>query len=172
MQRSSHVVVVSGRRRDGCVTAVTPHELVTCGDRADLEPAPPSHHSSLAVECSPPSYRENNDTPKLKAGEKYDSGLDSDPLLPPTLSYARSQHQRSFDNRDTPQTLHLLRARASQERMSQVVPAKAQNTDLQTFLTALVTNGAVLGIELLAFIFLKHRLSRIYEPRAYLPPPE
>lgn len=55
--------------------------------------------------------------------------------------------------------------------MSQVTPAKAQNTDSQTFVTALVTNAGVLAIELVAFIFLKHRLSRIYEPRTYLPPP-
>ena len=56
--------------------------------------------------------------------------------------------------------------------MSQVTPDKAKNTDSQTFLTALVTNAAVLGIELVAFVFLKHRLSRIYAPRTYLPPPE
>ncbi|EKM57401.1 uncharacterized protein PHACADRAFT_92160 [Phanerochaete carnosa HHB-10118-sp] len=55
--------------------------------------------------------------------------------------------------------------------MSQVTPAKAQNTDSQTFLTALVTNAAILSLEIIAFVFLKHRLSRIYEPRTYLPPP-
>ncbi|KIP05884.1 hypothetical protein PHLGIDRAFT_119442 [Phlebiopsis gigantea 11061_1 CR5-6] len=56
--------------------------------------------------------------------------------------------------------------------MSQVTPDKAKNTDSQTFLTALVTNAAVLGIELVAFVFLKHRLGRIYAPRTYLPPPD
>ncbi|GJE89817.1 hypothetical protein PsYK624_059250 [Phanerochaete sordida] len=55
--------------------------------------------------------------------------------------------------------------------MSQVTPAKAQDQDSQTFLTALVTNAAILSIEILAFVFLKHRLSRIYAPRTFLPPP-
>lgn len=56
--------------------------------------------------------------------------------------------------------------------MSQVTPAKTQGLDSQTFLTSLATNAGVLSIELIAFVFLKHRLSRIYEPRTYLPPPE
>ncbi|KAI0076270.1 DUF221-domain-containing protein [Panus rudis PR-1116 ss-1] len=56
--------------------------------------------------------------------------------------------------------------------MSEVTPSKAQGLNSETFLTSLVTNAGILGIELVAFIFLKNRLSRIYEPRAYLPPPE
>ncbi|KAI0340297.1 DUF221-domain-containing protein [Trametopsis cervina] len=56
--------------------------------------------------------------------------------------------------------------------MSQVTPAKAQNLDSQTFLTSLATNAGVLAVELIAFVFLKHRISRIYEPRTYLPPPD
>ena len=56
--------------------------------------------------------------------------------------------------------------------MSQVTPEKAQGLDSQTFLTALAINAGILFVELAAFVILKHRLSRIYEPRTYLPPPE
>ena len=56
--------------------------------------------------------------------------------------------------------------------MSQVTPGKAEGTDSQTFLTALITNASILGLEVLAFILLRRRLWRIYEPRTYLPPPE
>ncbi|GJE96634.1 hypothetical protein PsYK624_128340 [Phanerochaete sordida] len=56
--------------------------------------------------------------------------------------------------------------------MSQVTPGKAEGTDSQTFLTALITNASVLGIEVLAFVLLRSRLWRIYEPRTYLPPPD
>ncbi|KAI0790073.1 hypothetical protein C8Q75DRAFT_139060 [Abortiporus biennis] len=56
--------------------------------------------------------------------------------------------------------------------MSEVSASKAQNLNSETFLTALVTNAAILGVELVVFIILKHRLTRIYEPRTYLPPPE
>lgn len=56
--------------------------------------------------------------------------------------------------------------------MSQVTPGKAQGNDSQTFLTALITNAAVLGVEVVAFVVLKHRMSRIYAPRTFLPPPE
>ena len=56
--------------------------------------------------------------------------------------------------------------------MSQVTPGKAQGNDSQTFLTALITNASVLGIEVVAFVVLRTRLWRIYEPRSYLPPPE
>lgn len=56
--------------------------------------------------------------------------------------------------------------------MSEVTPNKAEGLDSQTFLTALVTNAGILTFEIVAFILLKHRLSRIYEPRTYLPPPE
>lgn len=56
--------------------------------------------------------------------------------------------------------------------MSQVTPEKAQGLDSQTFLTALAINAGILFVELAAFVILKHRLSRIYEPRSYLPPPE
>ncbi|KAF7794940.1 hypothetical protein EIP86_006083 [Pleurotus ostreatoroseus] len=66
---------------------------------------------------------------------------------------------------------HTFR-RAIIQRMSEAVPANASGKDSETFYTALVTNGAVLAIELIAFVFLKHRLGRIYQPRAYLPPPQ
>jgi hypothetical protein len=55
--------------------------------------------------------------------------------------------------------------------MSQVTPGKAQGTDSQTFLTALITNASVLVLEVAAFVLLRSRLWRIYEPRTYLPPP-
>jgi hypothetical protein len=55
--------------------------------------------------------------------------------------------------------------------MSQVTPGKAQGTDSQTFLTALITNASVLALEVAAFVLLRSRLWRIYEPRTYLPPP-
>ena len=56
--------------------------------------------------------------------------------------------------------------------MSEVSSANAQSSSSQTFITALVTNLAILGIELVAFVALRRRLTRIYEPRTYLPPPE
>ncbi len=56
--------------------------------------------------------------------------------------------------------------------MSEAVPSSASGLTSETFYTALVTNGAILALELLAFVFLKHRLGRIYQPRTYLPPPE
>ncbi|CAL1696410.1 unnamed protein product [Somion occarium] len=56
--------------------------------------------------------------------------------------------------------------------MSEVMSDKAQGLDSQTFLTALITNTGVLAVEIVAFVFLKHRFSRIYEPRSYLPPPD
>ena len=56
--------------------------------------------------------------------------------------------------------------------MSEVTSNKAEGLDSQTFLTALVTNTGILAVEVVAFIILKHRLTRIYEPRTYLPPPE
>ena len=56
--------------------------------------------------------------------------------------------------------------------MSQVLPGDAQPQNSQAFYTALVTNAGVLALELAAFVFLKHRLNRIYEPRVFLPPPQ
>ncbi|EKM57367.1 uncharacterized protein PHACADRAFT_194921 [Phanerochaete carnosa HHB-10118-sp] len=56
--------------------------------------------------------------------------------------------------------------------MSQVTPGKADGTDSQTFLTALITNASILAIEVIAFVVLRSRLWRIYEPRTYLPPPD
>lgn len=56
--------------------------------------------------------------------------------------------------------------------MSQITPGKADGQDSQTFLTALVTNASVLAIEVIAFVVLRSRLWRIYEPRTYLPPPD
>lgn len=56
--------------------------------------------------------------------------------------------------------------------MSEASSHSAQNSSSQTFLTALVINAAILGLELVAFVILKHKLTRIYAPRTYLPPPE
>jgi hypothetical protein len=50
---------------------------------------------------------------------------------------------------------------------SQVTSSKGT----KTFLTALVANGGLLVVEIVAFVVLKNRLGRIYSPRTYLPPP-
>jgi hypothetical protein len=42
----------------------------------------------------------------------------------------------------------------------------------KTFVTAVVTNVALLSIEIAAFLILKAKLGRIYSPRTYLPPPD
>jgi calcium permeable stress-gated cation channel len=55
-----------------------------------------------------------------------------------------------------------------------ITPGKVNdktNSD-QSFVTALVVNGALLFIEVGAFLILKERLGRIYSPRTFLPPPE
>ncbi|KAF8586259.1 DUF221-domain-containing protein [Ramaria rubella] len=56
--------------------------------------------------------------------------------------------------------------------MSEVSASSATGKTTQTFLTALITNSVLLTIEISVFILLKNRLSRIYTPRTYLPPPE
>ena len=56
--------------------------------------------------------------------------------------------------------------------MSAATAGDAASNTSHTFLTALVTNSALLAIELGAFVLLKNRLNRIYSPRTYLPPPE
>ncbi|EIN07902.1 DUF221-domain-containing protein [Punctularia strigosozonata HHB-11173 SS5] len=50
--------------------------------------------------------------------------------------------------------------------------AKASSTTSQTFVTSLVTNVALLAVEVGAFTILKSRLGRIYTPRTFLPPPD
>jgi calcium permeable stress-gated cation channel len=55
-----------------------------------------------------------------------------------------------------------------------ITPGKVNgdtNSD-KAFTTALVVNGALLCIEVGAFLILKEKLSRVYSPRTYLPPPE
>lgn len=42
----------------------------------------------------------------------------------------------------------------------------------KAFLTSLVANVGLLSIEVGAFVILKARISRIYSPRTFLPPPE
>ncbi|KAG9089597.1 hypothetical protein FRC06_001468 [Ceratobasidium sp. 370] len=49
--------------------------------------------------------------------------------------------------------------------------AESSSNSSQTFGTAFVTNIALLGIQVGAFVVLKRRLSRIYSPRTELPPP-
>ncbi|KZS87835.1 DUF221-domain-containing protein [Sistotremastrum niveocremeum HHB9708] len=56
--------------------------------------------------------------------------------------------------------------------MSEVSAQKAGSASSQSFLTALVTYGATLIVEVGAFIILKQRLKRVYAPRTYLPPPD
>lgn len=53
-----------------------------------------------------------------------------------------------------------------------VTADKVNSSTGQTFLTAFVINAAALGVQLLAFLVLKNRLTRIYGPRTYLPPEE
>ncbi|KAF8529554.1 DUF221 family protein [Hysterangium stoloniferum] len=56
--------------------------------------------------------------------------------------------------------------------MSGVNAGTATGKTTETFITALITNSSFLAVELIAFTFLKNRLSRIYTPRTYLPPPD
>lgn len=46
------------------------------------------------------------------------------------------------------------------------------NSTTSNFVTALVVNGALLGVEVVGFLILKQKLWRIYSPRTVLPPPE
>ncbi|KAF7782412.1 hypothetical protein Agabi119p4_1788 [Agaricus bisporus var. burnettii] len=56
--------------------------------------------------------------------------------------------------------------------MAAVDPGKAlSSSTTRSFVTALVVNGALLGVEVLAFFLLKQKLWRIYGPRTVLPPP-
>ncbi|KAF5389147.1 hypothetical protein D9757_004969 [Collybiopsis confluens] len=55
--------------------------------------------------------------------------------------------------------------------MSQINPNEVTNST-RAFITALIANTALLGVEVGLFLFLKQRLKRIYSPRTYLPPPE
>ncbi|KAG6857786.1 hypothetical protein H0H87_004202 [Tephrocybe sp. NHM501043] len=50
--------------------------------------------------------------------------------------------------------------------------ASGNSNTSRTFLTALVTNAALLVIEVGAFVVLKRKFSRIYSPRTRLPPPD
>lgn len=43
---------------------------------------------------------------------------------------------------------------------------------LGSFLTSLALNGGLLVLQVAFFMLLKNRLSRIYQPRTYLPPPD
>lgn len=57
--------------------------------------------------------------------------------------------------------------------MAAVDPGKAlSSSTTRSFVTALVVNGALLGVEVLAFFLLKQKLWRIYGPRTVLPPPQ
>lgn len=56
-----------------------------------------------------------------------------------------------------------------------LVPGQADqdtNNSDKAFVTALVANGALLIVEVAAFLLLKQRLDRIYSPRTFLPPPD
>jgi hypothetical protein len=46
------------------------------------------------------------------------------------------------------------------------------NNTTENFVSALVVNCALLGVEVGAFLILKQKLWRIYGPRTVLPPPE
>jgi hypothetical protein len=49
------------------------------------------------------------------------------------------------------------------------VPADAANKSTQTFVTALVVNAAVAGIEVGVFMLIRRKFKKIYEPRTFLP---
>ncbi|KIM21247.1 hypothetical protein M408DRAFT_109602 [Serendipita vermifera MAFF 305830] len=51
-------------------------------------------------------------------------------------------------------------------------PAKAdpKNNTVGSFLTSLALNGGLLVLQTLIFVALKDKLSRVYQPRTYLPP--
>ncbi|KDE07374.1 hypothetical protein MVLG_02415 [Microbotryum lychnidis-dioicae p1A1 Lamole] len=49
--------------------------------------------------------------------------------------------------------------------------ADATNKSTQTFVTALVSGLAVAGVEIAAFIIIRNRFRKIYNPRSYLVPP-
>lgn len=51
-------------------------------------------------------------------------------------------------------------------------PAKAKTGTTETFVTSLVTNVALLCIQVGIFLVLKKKFGRVYSPRTYLPPPE
>ncbi|THU96938.1 DUF221-domain-containing protein [Dendrothele bispora CBS 962.96] len=50
-------------------------------------------------------------------------------------------------------------------------PERVNNTS-KSFLTALVANGALLSIEVGAFLVMKANMERMFSPRTYLPPPD
>ena len=56
--------------------------------------------------------------------------------------------------------------------MSQVTADKAAQASSQSFLTALITNTALLIVEVSAFAILQQHFKRVYSPRTFLPPPE
>ena len=51
-------------------------------------------------------------------------------------------------------------------------PTTAKSASTATFVTALVFNAAVFGIELAVFTLLRPYFKSIYEPRTYAAPPE
>jgi hypothetical protein len=48
----------------------------------------------------------------------------------------------------------------------------AQNITSRAFITAIVTNAALLAVQVGVFVVLKQKLGRIYSPRSFLPPVE
>ncbi|KAK7455300.1 phosphate metabolism protein 7 [Stygiomarasmius scandens] len=52
-----------------------------------------------------------------------------------------------------------------------VDPNRISNSS-KSFMTALIANGALLGIEVGAFLVMKSNMERIFSPRTYLPPPD
>ncbi|KAJ7497585.1 DUF221 family protein [Mycena latifolia] len=56
--------------------------------------------------------------------------------------------------------------------MSVTASQASSSNNTKAFLTAFVANGALLVLEVGAFIVLKNRLKRVYSPRTFLPPVE
>ncbi|KAG0148858.1 hypothetical protein CROQUDRAFT_669563 [Cronartium quercuum f. sp. fusiforme G11] len=48
--------------------------------------------------------------------------------------------------------------------------ADAHSTSSQTFLSALILNSVICGVEILAFMLLRRKFRKVYQPRSYLPP--
>ena len=72
-----------------------------------------------------------------------------------------------------------LKCKLSPSSLSSPLPISSRRSDISdaksastpSFITALVFNGAVFGIEILAFTILRPRFQAVYEPRTYVPIP-